>query len=406
MIAQFDPSRGGVERYAFNLAGGLASRGHRVDVFTQQPPPSGLGLPQGVCVTRVQVPRGLRRTKHRRFDRAVRRRLGTTASWDVVQGFGRTTVHTLYRVGGGTHAAYLASMSQHWPSWKRAFERINPKNRRLIRIEQEIFREGGARLIANSRRTRDEVVAHFGVPRDRIRVIHNGVDVQQFHPDRRAALRPAARARWKLPADAFVGAFVGSGFARKGMAQSLAIVAELARRGTPCHLLVAGRGPRRYARMAERLGIGAQVHWLGLVREVEQVHGAADFFLLPSLYEPFGIAPLEALASGLPVVVTRTCGVAEVLEDGREGLLLENPDAVEAACAFLERLAHDTSWREALGRRARATAEGLDMSRNVEQVLEVYRELLAQGGGRHADECGALRVSSASGGSADPQLAP
>jgi len=385
VIEQFDPSLGGVERYAFGLASELVAGGERVTVFTRVPPPAGTEWPTGLTVVPVAVPRGSRARRHARFDAAVRATIGDLRRFDVVQGFGQTTFHNLYRVGGGTHPAYLRAMSAQWPRWKLWFERANPRSRRRIAVERRIFARPGLRLIANSQRTRREVCADYGVEPERIHVIHNFVDHEVFHGGLRGRLGPEVRARWALPREDFVLAAVGSGFPRKGLRHSIAIAAELLRRGVPVRLLVAGRGPvRRYTRIAEQLGMAGRVLFLGRVPQVERVYAAADAFLLPSLYEPFGIAALEALACGLPVVVTRSCGVAEVLTDGREGCLLDRPDDTQRASEFLAGLAADARLRTAFAERAQRRALAFGPKQHAARVLEVYHrvaETRAAGGG-------------------------
>ena len=378
LIEQIDPSRGGVERYAFSLARELAARGEVVRVFTRVPPPAGTELPAGLEIVPVEVAGRSHRRRHERFDAALRGRMGELSGWDVVQGFGPTALPglTFYRVGGGTHPAYLRSMGVSWPFWKQTWEQLNSKNRRRIALERRIFAQPHLQFIANSERTRREVCADYGVAPERIHVLHNGVDRNVFHPGLCARLGPTARAEWDLPPDAFVLASVGSGFARKGLRHTIDIAASLARRKVPVFALVAGKGSvGRYARQARQRGISDRVRFLGPVRDVERVYAAADAFVLPSLYEPFGIAVLEALACGLPVVVTRDCGVAEVLEDGREGLLLERPDESERAAGFLAELARDPVRRAALGERGQRTAFELDMKYHVERVLHLYRNV-------------------------------
>lgn len=380
VIPGFDPSRGGVERYASTLASALVERGHSVRVLLEAPAPPRGEDDAGVELEPVPVPRGPRLTRARRFDRAVRERLAASRErFDLVQGFGRTTCHDVYRVGGGTHRAYLRALRPYRSAAARLRDALRPKTRLVLRAERAIFSQPGVRYIANSERTRDDVVRDHGVEAGRIRVIHNGVDTRAFQPARCRSRRKELREAWGLPETAWVGAFVGSGFERKGLRYALRALAALRARGTDGRLLVAGRGRSgTYRREAAALGVAESVRWLGPVRDVEAVYAASDYAILPSLYEPFGIAPLEALACGLPVVVTRGCGVAELLEEGREGVLLPRPERAPEAAGFLERLAADPELRGAVAARARATAEANDLPSHVERVLGFYREILEE----------------------------
>lgn len=388
VIPQLEPSAGGVERYAWTLAHGLAARGVAVTAFTATPPEDVLP-PAGVDIAQVAVPPGSRRSRDARFDRAVRAQLGDLAGWDVVQGFGQTTVHTLYRAGGGSHASYLRAMAREWPVWRRWLETARPKHRERIRTQRRIVECARTPLITNSERTRRDLCADYDVSEARIRVIRNGVDLTRFRPAP-PARRRECRSRFGLDAKDFAIAFVGSGFARKGLAHAIESLALLREDRVDAHLLVAGRGAAgRYRRLARRRGVADRVCWLGRVRDVEAVYAAADAFVLPSLYEPFGMAPLEAMACGLPVVVTADAGVAEVLKDGREGRLLKRADDAAASATFLGQMARDPAARRSCGRRARHTAETLGLDHHVERVLEVYRagRADAEGSPRSSTEC-------------------
>lgn len=379
VIPQFDPSRGGVERYAFDLAAGLVRRGQEVHVFTQLLPSAKYELPKGLQVTRVVVPEGSSLARHRRFDAAMRTGLIDLHAWDIVQGFGQTTLHNVYRIGGGTHLAYLRAMAPYWSFWKRGWERINPKNRLRIKTERQIYAQPGLHFIANSQRTKEEVCSDYAVDPARVEVIHNGTDLQAFHPRFCAERRADARQRYGLDDGAFVLAFVGSGFARKGLRFAIAMTARLRFLGVPAFLLVAGRdATTKYRRQARQLGVESAVRFLGAVRDVESVYAASDAFVFPSLYEPFGIAPLEAIACGLPLVITQNCGVSEVLFDGREGCLLARPDDIERGAAFLLTLARDPALHAAYRVRARQTAETLDIEKNIDCVLALYQRLVLE----------------------------
>ena len=376
VIPQFDPSRGGVERYAFSLAAGLVARGQEVRVFTQVLPAANVSVPQGLQITRVVVPEGSRTARYRRFDAAVRQGLGDRTQWDVIQGFGQTTLHNLYRVGGGTHPAYLRAMGREWSVWKRAWEKINPKNRIRIATERRIYSQEGLHFIANSQRTKNEVCQDYGVESEQISLIYNGTDLEVFHPRLREELGAKTRERYGLSEDSFVLSYVGSGFARKGLRYAIEITARLRFQGVPVALLVAGRDSAApYRRLARKRGVEGAVRFLGPVSDIESVYAASDAFVFPSLYEPFGNAPLEALACGLPLVITEDCGVSELLVDEREGCLLKRPDDIERGVAFLVKIARDPELHAVFRARARATAKNLDIEKNIDTVLALYQYL-------------------------------
>ncbi len=396
MIPRLDPTLGGVERYACTLANGLAGRGARVTVLTARPPEDPAALARDVRVELLA-----QRTGELGFEAALRSRLARLGSWDAVQGFGATRCHTHLRLGGGSHAAFLRAMRRYAPGWRRLVQAAHPRHHIRMARQRALVHAAGVRLVANSERVRCDVIRDLGLPPERVALIYNGVDLERFRPRPEPGGDATRRLRASLgiPEDALPIAFVGSGFARKGLYFALQMVAGARARGCPALLLVAGRGAvAPYRRRARRLGIEPAVRFLGLVKRIEDVYAACAALLLPSLYEPFGNAALEAMASGLPVVVPAASGIAELIRDGREGCVLEHPDRVERGAAFLSQLARDPQRRRELGRRARATAETLGLQRNTEAMLAWYREGgLSRGGGEPSGSPPSARARSAPG---------
>jgi UDP-glucose:(heptosyl)LPS alpha-1,3-glucosyltransferase len=196
---------------------------------------------------------------------------------------------------------------------------------------------------------RREIEALYGVPPSRLSVVYNGVDLERFHPKNRAAHRGPTRALAGVPADAFAVLFVGSGFARKGLATAIEAFAAFSDRAS--RLVVLGKGDAgEYRALAARLGVGERVTWLGARDDPERWYAAADIVVLPSRYEPFGNVHLEALAAGLPVVASTRAGGAETIKEGVNGAVVSPTDA-RAITSALERF------------RERPAAEVTDLAR-------------------------------------------
>jgi UDP-glucose:(heptosyl)LPS alpha-1,3-glucosyltransferase len=171
-----------------------------------------------------------------------------------------------------------------------------------------------------------ELIEAYGVPERRIVVLYNGVDPVRFNPSLKEEWRAVVRSHLGVPEDADLVLFVGSGFYRKGMDRLLRIW------GAPelknAFLVAVGDDVRlrRYRRWAERQAPG-RIIFVGRQEHVERFYGAADALVLPSLQEAFGNVVLEALASGVPAVVSRTVGAAELLTDSLAGGVVDDPDA-------------------------------------------------------------------------------
>ncbi|MBI3575305.1 MAG: glycosyltransferase family 4 protein, partial [Gammaproteobacteria bacterium] len=165
--------------------------------------------------------------------------------------------------------------------------------------------------------------------------------------------------------------FVGSGFERKGLAPALRAVAQL----PAAQLLVIGRDRRaaHYQTLAQKLGLGERVQFLGAIADVKPYYGAADALVLPTLYDPFPNVALEAMACGLPVVTSTTSGAAELIANDHNGYVCDALD-VETLVAHL-RAVVDPVRHPALCVEARRTVEPLTLEAASRQWLDLYASL-------------------------------
>lgn len=350
---------GGVERATAGLLGALVEHGYEVHLLTfgEQTPVA------GVTVHHLRLP-PLPATVRALLLTAGARRFVARGQWDVVQSHERTLSQDIYRAGEGCHRAYLAS--QDGSGWRGLYHRV------VLGLERRVFVRT-PRLVAIARRGKREIETLYAVAPARVTVVYNGVDLERFHPRNRATLGDAARHQLGLPPGAWVIIFVGSGFARKGLATALAAFGALDDRGS--RLLVVGRGdPRAYQALAERLEVGPRVLWLGPRPDVERWYAAADTCVLPARYEPFGNVHLEALASGVPMVTSRAAGGSEVVEEGASGAIVE-PGAVDTLAGALMRFRpRSAEHRAALAAAARKSAEPYTHAAQVAALGQIYRE--------------------------------
>jgi UDP-glucose:(heptosyl)LPS alpha-1,3-glucosyltransferase len=265
-----------------------------------------------------------------------------------------------YRAGDGVHAAWLARRAKYEPFWQPFVRRFNAKHKALLEIERALFGPSGARLvIANSALVKREIMEHFAFPSERIHVVHNGV------PPMPPIDREGARTELGFgPAD-YVVLFVGSGWERKGL--RFAIEAMNVAQLTHSTLLVAGRGNPKTMPRSDR------VRYLGPVREVPRLLAAADAFILPTLYDPFSNACLEALAAGLPVITTAHNGFAEIIEPGVEGEVIAEPADLAALARAIERWAAPDR-RAAVRTRLLAKGARFSIEENVRCTLAIIEE--------------------------------
>jgi len=306
------------------------------------------------------------------FARAVRGELARR-SFDLVQSHERIAGSELYRAGDGVHAQWLQNRRATLGPVARLGLTLNPYHRYVLAAERKVFESARLRaVICNSRMVRKEIRNRFGVPEAKLHVIYNGIDLEAFHPRLRESHRAPVREKLGIAPDALVHLFVGGGFERKGV---FPLLKALARAARGAHLVVVGRDKlqRHAERLADSLGIARIVHFVGGQTDVRPFYGAADSFVLPSLYDPFPNAALEAMACGLPVITTPQCGTSELIEDGADGFVVE-ACATEALAAALAKL--DVATAREMGRRARQRAEGLSLESMTERLLALYRSLM------------------------------
>jgi UDP-glucose:(heptosyl)LPS alpha-1,3-glucosyltransferase len=366
LVRQRYSAQGGAERFIERSLAALGGRGVSVTVLARE----WTGDPGSVV--RCNPFHVGRLWRDWSFARAVCREVAGS-SFDLVQSHERIACCDIYRAGDGVHAQWLHNRKAALGPLARAGLALNPYHRYVLAAERRLFASPRLRaVICNSRMVKDEIRRHFGTPESKLHVIYNGIDLESFHPRLRGAHRAGVRLRLGIPEEAFLFLHVGAGFERKGVLRLIEALALSGRRDA--HLVIVG-GDRLQAK-AERLagsrGVASRVHFAGTQSDVRPWYGAADAFVLATLYDPFPNAALEAMACGLPVFTTRQCGTAEIIEDGVSGFVV---DAL-AVGDLAERLARLDGPRALdMGRRARERAQGLGIGAMAEQFLALYRKL-------------------------------
>jgi UDP-glucose:(heptosyl)LPS alpha-1,3-glucosyltransferase len=209
---------------------------------------------------------------------------------------------------------------------------------------------------------KEEIVRFHGYSSERIEVIYNGVPVEAFRFSQDK--RKSARDRLGLRDKDVAVLFAGTGWERKGLRF---VLAAIERCGSPFSLLVAGRGDQRSFGSVD-------VRFLGEVADMPTVYAAADIFVLPTIYDPFSNACLEALAAGLPIVTTLANGFAEVIQSDVHGTVIDDPRNLDAICEALSYWSDHTRREQARIDNA-ALANQFDIEINVRRTLEVITEI-------------------------------
>ena len=287
---------------------------------------------------------------------------------DVLYSLERVWSCDIYRAGDGVHRAWLARRRKFEVPLKQFVRAASRKHRDLLQLEESLFEKRKAgRVIAASQMVVNEVVDHYDYPTERIDLVRNGIPFNRFQFE--PSFREKARSQLKLQPDQIVLFFAGSGWERKGLL--FAIEAMALCKNPKMRLLVAGRGDKTpYKTTRLRFWREDPVQFLGEVADLAPVYAAADIFILPTIYDPFSNACLEALASGLPVITTRSNGFSEIIEDGVHGSIVDVPAnliGLRDAILFWS----DPSRRKAARAANIERASQFDISKNVAQTLEI-----------------------------------
>lgn len=306
------------------------------------------------------------------FAEAVTRLL-QSKHFDLVQSHERIPGVPLYRAGDGVHAMWLDQRAKSDRVLKRAFTQLDPYHRYVLKAERAMFEHANLRaVVCNSAMVKQEIADRFTMDTGKLHVIHNAVDSERFSPKLRERHRDATRKELDIPADAFVFLYVGSGFARKGVRDLLTAMTHVA----GLHVVVVGadKNLAKYVTHANRIKVADRVHFTGGVDDVGPYYAAADAFVLPTLYDPCPNAALEAMACGLPAIVSDACGAKEFVTVGVSGDVVAACDSAALADA-MQRLM--TADHRAMGVAARAAMLPLAPDAMAAKYAALYRTLLA-----------------------------
>lgn len=231
------------------------------------------------------------------------------------------------------------------------------------------------RIIAVSQFVADSVVAS-GINSSRVVVVYDGVEIP---PATTAEMRRSARAQWEITDHDLLIGCVGYLLPEKGQETLLRALPQIRAQFPNCRVVLAGDGPCRVKlqSLARELGIADAVIFAGFLEDVEAVYRALDLFVFPSLAEPLGSSLLTAMAHGLPVVAVASGGVPEIIENGRNGILVDSPDALKFAAAACQMLNdHDAAAR--MAKTARETVERRFSAQLLaENTLQQYQTILS-----------------------------
>jgi len=304
------------------------------------------------------------------------RKLIAEQRFDIVQSHERIAGCDVFRAGDGVHATWLELRARAGGTSVRVGRALSPWHRYTLAAEAAMFADSRLKaVICNSTMIRDDLIRRFAVDEAKLHVIYNGIDLDDYSPALRDLHRSRLRRELEVDDQLPVVLYVGSGFERKGVRPLIDAASRMTETLAQFWIIGKDKHSARYREYADKKGVGNRVRFLGPQQDVRPFYGAADAFALPTLYDPFPNAALEALASGLPVVVSNTCGACELIEPGRNGFVCDALD-IAALAASLDALCAPGA-ASAMSTAARVSALPLARDVMAGQLIDLYRSLVA-----------------------------
>jgi len=357
-IYNFDPKKGGAERYAYDLAARFVRRGHEVYVFCGQ----GIET-EGIKLIRLNVapfPRWLRTLSF-----AVKHRTHIKISPpDVMLGFGNTFEADVYQSHGGVQRIWMEREIASYENPKerkyKAFLLKNSINQRIQEwiAEYSIRTNRCSKIVAISDMLKTHMADHFNIKPDSIDVVYNGVDTQRFVP---ADIKPEGPLRIL---------FSAGNFRLKGLLPLLLALGEVSKERRDFQLRIMGRGRReRYEQIIRTLNIGECVTFLGEQASPEAVYRDAHILAHPTFYDACSLTTMESMASGLPTITTKWNGASALISE-HEGYVINEPFDIAGMVTAIKAL-FDRDFRNRMGKQARTKLESYTMDKNADRMEKI-----------------------------------
>jgi UDP-glucose:(heptosyl)LPS alpha-1,3-glucosyltransferase len=373
VIDELDPRRGGMAQWCSQFVGAIAKFGYELHIVSQ-----GFGRDaMPLRVTCHTVPRTKSRVAFANAAAEIVRNL----ELDVVHDTGIGWEFDIFQPHGGSHAGWLRRRLDMYPSWigalKGPLDALFPRHRdfdRHWRQQYSVSRRHDKTFVALSEMVADDFVLLHRIRPEQIETVYNGVDCQRFSPDHRMRHRETVRRQYGISEESLVLLLAAHNFRLKGLPELLRVAGRLVANRRPIHVAIAGgKHLKKWQQAANRQGLASHVTFFGRVADMVPYYSAADAYVHPTYYDPCSLVLLEAAASGLPIVTTRSHnGAAELFREGVDILTVNDPRDAAGLYQCIEAL-FDQRVRSSLGAAARRVALRHPFERNVAEILTLYK---------------------------------
>jgi glycosyltransferase involved in cell wall biosynthesis len=282
------------------------------------------------------------------------------------------SVHIVFAEYARTNAESLRLAGAPLPEWPTRI------HRRLYYwlisyLEGALYTNPSVTLIPVAQRTARQLTAYYGAA-ENMPIVYAGIDLERFSPAKCTALRLRARHELGLRDDSFALLLIGNDWRNKGVPVLLEAAARLG--NLPLQLIVVTRKDHASVRAtAEEMKVNDRVHLFPFRSDVEFYFAAADVYVGPSLEDSFSMPVAEAMACGLPVITSAAAGVSEIISNGVDGLILDNPSDASALASMIRALYEDATLRSKLGDNAAATAQHYSWDRSGAEIVAILEQV-------------------------------
>jgi glycosyltransferase involved in cell wall biosynthesis len=387
---EYWPLTGGTGSYVYYLSNELLKNGYRIHVVTGSNQAQDVKVNPQLDVSFLKIPKTpiiksfmLAAASNRKLQsirgtanvNITHPQLPLTPNFAVPPNFGKTLVCTVHSTWKGEAEAIRSE----------PYMRLNANEKFLVSFNWflRFFEEGmlhrARKIIAVSHFTKWELTNYYKIPADKIKVIHNGVNIHKFKP---AVDKRKVKAELGLSPDDIAIVSVGRLYARKGLFTLIESLPAVTKRFPKAKFIISGKGQsdemNKLNAHAKKLGVKDNIVFTGYTpdKHLPKLYQAADIFAFSTFYEHHPFAVLEALATGLPVVTTTVGGIPETIESGKNGLLVPPFNSKRFSQAILYFLEHHAEAAE-MGAKARQTVEQqLDWQIVVKDAIKVYDQAL------------------------------
>jgi UDP-glucose:(heptosyl)LPS alpha-1,3-glucosyltransferase len=319
---------GGLQRDMIQIAQEAHSRGHTIDIFCNDWQGE---QPTNMSVTQFKIKAFSNAAETKRYHLQLQSELAKK-HFDAIVGFNKMPGLDLYFAADSCFA-YKAYEERGW------LYRQTSRSKVYLEFERAVFgKKSKTEILELSANERHRFIHFYGTDSNRFHSLPPGISRNRIMANNTDIIRAQSRSALGFTDDQPILLAIGSGFKTKGLDRSLNAVAALTRDGCPkIQLLVAGQDqPRTFIKQAKKLGIENQVHFLGGRDDVPDLLQAADLLIHPAYKENSGIALLEAIIAGLPVVTTDVCGYAHFIEETNMGQVIKTPFDPQALAAAIK----------------------------------------------------------------------